>query len=90
VATDVGARRLSRRGFISYSTDDGLPANRVASLLETSSGEVCATSLVAYRRELSCFDGKRFRPFCRQRPPSVGRGFARDESFDTLLTLTTA
>ena len=63
VATDVGARRLSRRGFISYSTDDGLPANWVASLFETSSGEVCATSLVAYRREHSCFDGRRFRPF---------------------------
>jgi signal transduction histidine kinase/ligand-binding sensor domain-containing protein len=63
VATDVGARRLSRRGFISYSTDDGLAANRVASLFETSSGEVCATSLVAYRREISCLNGQRFRPF---------------------------
>jgi signal transduction histidine kinase len=62
MATDIGARRLSRRGFISYSTDDGLQANRIASLLETLKGEVCATSLVAYRRELSCFDGQRFRP----------------------------
>ena len=25
MATDAGARRLSRRGFITYSTDDGLP-----------------------------------------------------------------
>jgi signal transduction histidine kinase/ligand-binding sensor domain-containing protein len=62
VATNVGARRLSRRGFITYSTDDGLPAPLVMSLFETLRGDVCATTLVAYRRELSCFDGKRFRP----------------------------
>jgi ligand-binding sensor domain-containing protein/anti-sigma regulatory factor (Ser/Thr protein kinase) len=60
VATDAGARRLSRRGFVTYSTDDGLPASRVSSLFETSSGQVCATTLVAYRLELSCFDGRRF------------------------------
>jgi ligand-binding sensor domain-containing protein len=62
VATDAGARRLSQRGFITYSTDDGLPAQRVTSLFETSSGQVCATTLTAYRLKLSCFDGRRFRP----------------------------
>ena len=61
VATNVGARRLSRRGFITYSMDDGLPAPVIASLFETSQGDVCATTLIAYRRALSCFDGKRFR-----------------------------
>ena len=62
VATDKGARRLSRRGFITYSTDDGLPASVVASLFETSSGQVCATTRMPYRFRLSCFDGRRFRP----------------------------
>ena len=38
MATEAGARRLARRGFISYSTEDGLPAQRVASLFETSRG----------------------------------------------------
>jgi len=61
VATDTGARRLSRRGFITYSTDDGLPPQRVASLFETSTGDVCATTMGS-RRDLSCFDGQRFRP----------------------------
>ena len=68
VATNVGARRLSRRGFITYSTDDGLPAPLTASLFETARGEVCATTLVAYRRELSCFDGKHFK---RVRLPTI-------------------
>jgi signal transduction histidine kinase/ligand-binding sensor domain-containing protein len=62
VATDAGARRLSRRGFTTYSTDDGLPAQRVSSLFETSRGEVCATTLRGDRPEISCFDGQRFRP----------------------------
>jgi ligand-binding sensor domain-containing protein/signal transduction histidine kinase len=70
VATDAGARRLSRRGFITYSTDDGLPAARVSSLFETSRGEVCATTLTAYRDQLSCFDGRRFRPV---RSAAMGR-----------------
>jgi ligand-binding sensor domain-containing protein/signal transduction histidine kinase len=60
VATDAGARRLSRRGFITYSTDDGLPAARISSLFESSSGQVCATTEA--RLELGCFDGRRFRP----------------------------
>jgi ligand-binding sensor domain-containing protein/signal transduction histidine kinase len=60
-ATDAGARRLSRRGFITYSREDGLPESRVASLFETSSGQVCATTLAGYLHELSCFDGRRFR-----------------------------
>ena len=62
MATDVGARRLSRRGFITYSTNDGLPEQRVSSLFETSKAEVCAVTLGGYRREISCFDGHRFRP----------------------------
>jgi signal transduction histidine kinase/ligand-binding sensor domain-containing protein len=61
VATDAGARRLSRRGFITYSTDDGLPAPRISSLFETSNGQVCATTL-ALVKQLGCFDGRRFRP----------------------------
>jgi signal transduction histidine kinase/ligand-binding sensor domain-containing protein len=60
VATDAGARRLARRGFITYTTDDGLAAARVTSLFETSSGQVCATTVS--RLELGCFDGRRFRP----------------------------
>jgi len=60
IATDAGARRLSRRGFITYSTDDGLPAARVSSLFETSNGQVCATTET--RLEFGCFDGQRFRP----------------------------
>ena len=62
VATEAGARRLSRRGFITYSTDDGLTAARVSSLFETLRGEVCAVTEVGYRREINCFDGQRFRP----------------------------
>jgi signal transduction histidine kinase/ligand-binding sensor domain-containing protein len=61
VATDTGARRLSRRGFITYSTDDGLPVPPVSSLFETSSDQVCATTRAAYRLQVSCFDGRRFR-----------------------------
>ena len=62
MATEAGARRLLGRGFITYSTDDGLPAQRVASLFETSRGEVCATTMGGNRRDHSCFDGQRFRP----------------------------
>src|SRR4029450_10605356 len=62
LSADVGARRLSRRGFITYSTDDGLPASVVSSLFETSSGQVCATTRMVNRFKLSCFDGRRFRP----------------------------
>ena len=61
VATDAGARRLSRRGFVTYSTEDGLPTPRVSALFETSSGQVCASTLVDYRLGLSCLDGQRFR-----------------------------
>jgi signal transduction histidine kinase/ligand-binding sensor domain-containing protein len=62
MATDAGARRWSPRGFISYSTDDGLPAARVTALFETSKAEVCATTTAGFRRDISCFDGRRFRP----------------------------
>jgi signal transduction histidine kinase/ligand-binding sensor domain-containing protein len=60
VATRVGAWKLSRGGFTTYTTEDGLPTSIVASLFENRAGEVCATTLVS-TVELSCFDGRRFR-----------------------------
>ena len=54
-ATEAGARKLLRRGFVTYSTEDGLPVRRASSLFETARGQVCATTQ-APRLELSCFD----------------------------------
>ena len=60
VATEAGARRITREGFTIFTADDGLAANAVSSLFETRTGEVCATTLGA-APGLSCFDGRRFR-----------------------------
>lgn len=60
VATDSGARRISRRGFATYLPHDGLAAPQVSALFESRSGDVCATTLVG-RFELSCFNGSMFR-----------------------------
>ena len=61
VATEAGARRLLRQGFTTYSIEDGLVVDRIASLFESASGEVCATYVGwAPRLEVSCFDDGRF------------------------------
>jgi len=67
IATDSGARRLARQGFTSYSGEDGLPLDRVASVFETLAGNICTTILGSHV-ELSCFDGRGFE---RIRPSAV-------------------
>ena len=61
IATEAGARRLTRRGFTTFTEEDGLAVARVSSMFESGAGTVCATTLVR-RLELSCFDGRRFQP----------------------------
>ena len=60
VATEAGARRITREGFTIFTADDGLAATAVSSVFETGKGEVCATALGA-APGLSCFDGRAFR-----------------------------
>jgi signal transduction histidine kinase/streptogramin lyase len=59
VATDAGARKLTRHGLTTWLADDGLPAPLVSAVTETRDGHVCATML-AGRVEVACFDGTRF------------------------------
>jgi signal transduction histidine kinase/ligand-binding sensor domain-containing protein len=59
IATEAGARKLTRDGFTTYTEEDGLGGRNAASIFVTPVGQVCATML-ARTLSLACFDGVRF------------------------------
>ena len=54
----AGVARISPNGFTRYTGDDGLPGERLNSVFETRSGQVCATN---DRLAMACSDGRGFR-----------------------------
>jgi signal transduction histidine kinase/ligand-binding sensor domain-containing protein len=60
MATEAGARKLTRDGFTTYTEEDGLGGRNGASIFVARGGEVCAT-ILARTLSLACFDGTRFK-----------------------------
>jgi signal transduction histidine kinase/ligand-binding sensor domain-containing protein len=58
----AGAMRLARGAFTTYSVDDGLAADSVASVLEDREGRLIAISGKPAEGSLNLFDGERFLP----------------------------
>jgi ligand-binding sensor domain-containing protein/signal transduction histidine kinase len=58
----AGVMRINRMGFTTYREQDGLPADRVFSLLEDRAGELAAVTVVGKPgvRSVDLFDGARF------------------------------
>jgi ligand-binding sensor domain-containing protein/signal transduction histidine kinase len=58
----AGAMRIDRLGFRTYREQDGLPTDRVFSVMESRAGELIATTVTGRQaRSVSIFDGARFR-----------------------------
>jgi signal transduction histidine kinase/ligand-binding sensor domain-containing protein len=68
IGTKAGAVRLARDGLTAYAVDDGLSADIVSAIFETTDGRVCAAAMAAV--SFSCETGDRF---VRARP-AIRRG----------------
>lgn len=60
-AQSGGAMKMTRYGFVTYGTADGLASPYVMAMLETRSGQICAMTRVPGQLQLNILDGERFR-----------------------------
>lgn len=60
-----GALRLAKRGFVTYTAEDGLASNNVLSVFEDRRGQLCAVTDSGTEKDmvrwLNWFDGRHFR-----------------------------
>ncbi len=57
-----GALKITRHGFTTYSTSDGLSSLAFQAITEDLSGHVCAIADLNGRKTMQLFDGRRFAP----------------------------
>jgi ligand-binding sensor domain-containing protein len=74
-----GAVRIAKGGFRTYSGQDGLDSDHIASIFEDRNGELCVVSEGAGGRMVNRFDGRRFHTVEAAVPPAVGWGWGAQQ-----------
>ncbi|HEV2448139.1 MAG TPA: two-component regulator propeller domain-containing protein [Candidatus Sulfopaludibacter sp.] len=66
-----GPIRLTRHGFTTFTTQDGLKSNRIRAILEDQDGDLIAISADPRPRNFNVFDGERFHTVVPRLPASI-------------------